>query len=354
MTGEKAVRTRDPSVRERRDQILIDMCARETPRVSLILTALFVLFDIVSAFSGARNPFVFVIGPVIQSTAFLLGAWLIWSRTVQPSRAPMVFGTAMTVAIITFDIQYVREPVTNILGVVMVCLVASGALILMWRPFIVVAALSAGITAYAVLRVVTPHAEDWLVSILLAVCVSAVLLWGRYMSATTAAVASLTIEEIATRDPLTGLLNRRGLQLAAPAVTAVAFRRREPLFAIFVDIVGLKKVNDTHGHILGDQVIKQAARAVEATSRDSDIVTRWGGDEFLIVGIGPAPDEDDYLERLHQGLDLSDLEGKWPGLLSIGMAYDDAVDLETLIAIADTAMYNTRAAARVQNPGTTT
>jgi diguanylate cyclase (GGDEF)-like protein len=348
MGGETEARSFDDDVRSRRDQILAEMSAMETPRVGVIFTILIALFDVVSAVSGTVEPWPYYLSDVVQGTGFILAAWLVWSRRVTTARAPAVFAAALVLSNVALNLQYAIDPAANVLGIIMISLSASGALILMWRPFLVATAIMATVTTLALVTSPTANAEGWIITMLLAIGVSAVLLFGRSRSATTMAMASLTIEEIATRDPLTGLLNRRGLQLSSGTVASLAFRNHEPLFAVFVDIVGLKKVNDSFGHTIGDLVIQRVGRAVESISRGADLVTRWGGDEFLVVGIGPQPDEDEYLERIRGSLDMTGLEDKWPGLISLGAAYDDSCDVDALIGAADAAMYDARAIAHLR------
>lgn len=348
VVGESVTRPLDTGVRARRTQILSEMSAQETPRVGVIFAILIALFDVASAVSDQAEPFAYYLSDVVQGGGFLIAAWLIWSRRVPTAAAPAVFTAALVVSNSALNVQYSIDPAANVLGIIMISFAASGALILMWRPFLVASPIMIAVTTYTLLTNETAHVNSWFITMCLAVGVSAVLLSGRMRSATTMAMASLTIEEIATRDPLTGLLNRRGLQLSSSTVASVAFRNHQPLFAVFVDIVGLKKVNDTHGHRTGDLVIQRVGRAVQSISRGSDLVTRWGGDEFLVIGIGPDPDEQVYLERIKAAIDLTGLEDKWPGGISLGASYDDACDVDTLIAAADAAMYDARAAAHAR------
>jgi diguanylate cyclase (GGDEF)-like protein len=111
---------------------------------------------------------------------------------------------------------------------------------------------------------------------------------------------------------------------------------------VFVDVVGLKAVNDGFGHVVGDLVITRSAQAVRAASRDADLVARWGGDEFLIIGIGPEPDALEYAERIAANMDLSDLESAWHGRTSVGTAVGAHSELATVISAADAAMYSSR------------
>jgi len=102
------------------------------------------------------------------------------------------------------------------------------------------------------------------------------------------------LSHLATEDPLTRLLNRRGLEDALQVSLAQASRRGLPTAAIMVDIDHFKKVNDSFGHELGDQVIRQVADTIGRLSRATDVVARTGGEEFLLI----LPDTDLTSARL--------------------------------------------------------
>jgi len=102
-------------------------------------------------------------------------------------------------------------------------------------------------------------------------------------------LASVVIEyqqhlsNLATQDPLTRLLNRRGLDDALQVSRAQAARRSLPSSAIMVDIDHFKQVNDSFGHEIGDQVLRQVADIITRLCRSSDVIARTGGEEFLVV-----------------------------------------------------------------------
>lgn len=91
------------------------------------------------------------------------------------------------------------------------------------------------------------------------------------------------LREQATRDPLTGLYNRRYLDDSLHREMTRCLRQGEPLSLVLIDLDLFKRVNDEHGHSAGDQVINQLAATLTALSRASDIVCRFGGEEFLVV-----------------------------------------------------------------------
>lgn len=90
-------------------------------------------------------------------------------------------------------------------------------------------------------------------------------------------------EQLAITDPLTGLLNRRGLQVIADKQVALAVRNKTPLGVLFLDINDLKVINDRFGHPVGDATIEAVAVALKTTFRVSDVVARVGGDEFVVL-----------------------------------------------------------------------
>ena len=95
--------------------------------------------------------------------------------------------------------------------------------------------------------------------------------------------AKRKVEALAVTDPLTGLFNRRHLNLRLKDEYARARRHHRPLSVIMVDLDGFKRINDDYGHDEGDQVLKRVAAILSTNVRNVDSVARFGGDEFAIV-----------------------------------------------------------------------
>ena len=91
------------------------------------------------------------------------------------------------------------------------------------------------------------------------------------------------LEHLANHDPLTGVANRRRLEDHLETVLAEAARTGLPLCLISLDLDGFKSFNDRHGHAAGDRLLKSAASAWNSVLRTEDVITRMGGDEFLVV-----------------------------------------------------------------------
>ncbi|HET9718856.1 MAG TPA: diguanylate cyclase [Solirubrobacteraceae bacterium] len=100
---------------------------------------------------------------------------------------------------------------------------------------------------------------------------------------TSAQERAALLERQALTDPLTGLPNRRYLDLALPAAIADARRHGDRLAVAFIDIDNFKAVNDAHGHEIGDRLLQMVAGTLAANLRTSDIICRYGGEEFVTI-----------------------------------------------------------------------
>jgi diguanylate cyclase (GGDEF)-like protein len=97
------------------------------------------------------------------------------------------------------------------------------------------------------------------------------------------AMAIQKAEALSVNDHLTGLFNQRFLHSVLRRETKRALRSGSPLSALFLDLDDFKQVNDQHGHLVGSRVIKEAAALIKESSRETDVVARFGGDEFVVV-----------------------------------------------------------------------
>lgn len=187
----------------------------------------------------------------------------------------------------------------------------------------------------------------WLSTWVLALCLSAA---AYLISATERHVHHGVLGDVqsaAHRDALTGLVNRGGFHEQAPTVLRLARQRGCGIWCAFVDVDGFKRVNDVLGHDVGDEVLVAVARAIERTGRDGDLRSRWGGDEFLVLGLGTGPNEFDFETRLRDRLLRlrPEILAQWAATVTVGMAAiagGAELDLGALITEADQAMYDRR------------
>ena len=161
------------------------------------------------------------------------------------------------------------------------------------------------------------------------------------------------LREMSLVDPLTLLYNRRGLLALARQLFKVADRMRRRVSHIFVDLDGLKVINDSLGHGVGDQALLETTELLKETFRDSDIIARMGGDEFVVLAMENAgADAELWTARLQENLRARNARADRSYLLSlsIGIVYydpDAPRELDDLLARADRLMYEEKRAKRL-------
>jgi diguanylate cyclase (GGDEF)-like protein len=157
--------------------------------------------------------------------------------------------------------------------------------------------------------------------------------------------AQVALQRLASLDELTGLYNRRGFLTLAEQSLKLARRARKPFVLVFVDLDGLKWINDTLGHSEGNRAITDAVFVLTDSFRHSDVLCRLGGDEFAILMVDASEETAGIVrERLTEKAERLNREGNRPYRLSlsIGMLMcesDEAQSLEEMLKKADALMY---------------
>jgi diguanylate cyclase (GGDEF)-like protein len=184
------------------------------------------------------------------------------------------------------------------------------------------------------------------VSILLAALLGSVALWSGILARRRASKID-EVNTVALTDPLTGVLNRRGFTEAVERELDRA-RRHDHRFALaYVDIRGLKAVNDTEGHLAGDKLLRQVAALLRDSARAHDVVGRLGGDELGILLVEQsAASTEAVIQRIeaHVSDRRRTIGLRTPWDLTIGTAAfpDDGETFEDLIEAADRRLYEQR------------
>jgi diguanylate cyclase (GGDEF)-like protein/PAS domain S-box-containing protein len=181
------------------------------------------------------------------------------------------------------------------------------------------------------------------------------LVQGVMFDVTATKEAELRMRHLAYHDPLTGLPNRAMLQEHLELALARARRRDLAVAVLFLDLDAFKPINDTYGHGVGDEVLQHVATRIRDVVRETDLVARQGGDEFLVLlaDLDAGPDGEtaravvaDAKERI--GARLAEPLRLQAGVLSIRASVGSAVfpfeagDVRLLLRIADEAMYEHR------------
>jgi two-component system, cell cycle response regulator len=156
-----------------------------------------------------------------------------------------------------------------------------------------------------------------------------------------------TIVHQSTHDPLTGVLNRRGILNALETEVSRAKRTSASLSVGMCDLDHFKQVNDTHGHLVGDDVLCGAVQSLQGGLRNYDLIGRYGGEEFLVVAPGSAgTSEENLYHRLCAAVAENPMATRGGGIavtVSIGVATakgDSTAD--AVLAVADTALYRAK------------
>lgn len=163
-----------------------------------------------------------------------------------------------------------------------------------------------------------------------------------------------TLKDSALIDPLTGLHNRRYLQEYTEKIVKGVLRRGKTIGLIMCDIDYFKQVNDTHGHAVGDAVLKEASLVIRQTIRESDIVIRFGGEEFLVVlldiGEGESMTVAEKIRLNIEQLKIKIPDGVIQKTISLGASEfpTDTGTLWSCIKFADVALYRAKSGGRNQ------
>ena len=153
------------------------------------------------------------------------------------------------------------------------------------------------------------------------------------------------MRNLALRDELTGLYNRRGFFTLIEHQLKLAKRKKTGMFLLYADLDDLKLINDTWGHREGDVALSETAKILRKNYRESDIIARIGGDEFVVFPAGTSDDDSEkILDRLHNAFLHHCAHSNLAYKLSIsaGMSFynpESPCSIDELLALGDKSMY---------------
>ncbi len=333
-----------------RDAFRLQVAKREAPRALLWTMWVFVAMTALNWAAGVSTPTDRVIDAAIIALA--VACWALIRRPAVPrALTPWVFALFAATVAGGVMLQLWLRPAAPGFTYVLLVFAASGPLTLAWRPILAGAIPMLAGAVVVAQRWPEPDRTGWITVSIAAMALGLVLMELRLRGIDELGSSQAIARSLATTDRLTGTLNRHGVEEQVARFAGLATRSGQPLFVTFVDIDGLKSANDAHGHEFGDQVIRAVADALGACVRASDIVGRWGGDEFIIVGLGHAQDADELEHRVAARIAESGFDFRSsPGSVSVGTATSapGSADFDGLIAAADADMYRRRQGRRAQ------
>jgi diguanylate cyclase (GGDEF)-like protein len=343
-----AARPLDAAGQEEYRRIRDDLAKSETARAVLIVAALVAVLSLVNFLADPEwYPYFHLMDLAVAAVTLAFGAWATRTAT-PPGVVRWGFAACLTLLALNLLAQEWLAPLTET-GYVLIVLCLLGPLVMDWWPFGSGAVVVVAATGVVGASLAGRDAVDWVLLAVTASVASAVLLQMRLRSLQGQARALAQAHEVAIRDPLTGVLNRRGLEEFLPGFTATAERMQQRLWVHFVDVDGLKRANDEYGHARGDEIIRSVTHALRATVRQGDLIARWGGDEFVVIGIGHERDADEFTQRVTASLDEGCADAvRGIGTVSVGCAVGDPATSSVigLIEQADQDMYRRRARER--------
>lgn len=265
-------------------------------------------------------------------------------------RRPVMFGVTVGALVGLNPLVYIlaTQVTYPAIGMLLV-IVGVGGLLHDWRRAVgVILALDLAWVACACAFGAPVTAATFLAQLVKANALAMVLNIARTRTARRLEQARLEIQRMATTDELTGLSNQRGL-LEAARELPTRLPAGSELTVVYVDIDGLKSVNDAHGHAAGDRLIRSVADVLRRAFRVEDTMARVGGDEFVALLVtndhGVAPS---LVARVHQYLAEAGISA------SVGTARatggSSAADLDALLKRADAAMYAVKTARKNGRP----
>ena len=316
-----------PQVRESEDpyqNLRLSIARREIPQGMALMGVLVIGLAIVTflTFQNQR-PFqpvaelAFGLAAIVLSQVFARRAIRAWT---------MIWTWALSalLLLVVMLVEAARRDSPVAVAFALIIMTAFAPVTLAWRPTIVVGLLM--LVSVVAFGFVTNRAEDVRISVITitALLVSCVLLQLRLVAIDEIADERARSSALASTDPLTGVLSRQGLISLLPAMAATAERTEQSICVMFFDIVELARANAEYGVVYGDDVIKAVATAITATVRRGDLVARWGGDEFLVAGLGSRPAAAHLAERIQEAVRVSGVNlGKWPTQVTVQTSAGD-------------------------------
>jgi diguanylate cyclase (GGDEF)-like protein len=332
------------STHEQRRELRLRLARRQIPEILAWAGALTLVFGVVNYLTlPGESPWAWgtnlLFGPL-----FLGLAWAIRRGVFGEGLIPWVWAFCSLILVVMLAIVFFHQPTPPNLAYLVAVITAFGPLTHAWAPFWAAGAAMVAVVTAAFAATPGVAVVDSVLVCVAGLLIGAVLLRLRTKALDDLAESQAQLDHQATYDPMTDVLNRNGLERAIPAVTATALRSGDRVLVWFVDVRGLKQANDANGHAFGDAIIRATADALRACVRANDVIARWGGDEFVVLGEGESGSAEELNDRVNAELQKEvGLVGDWPRAVTVGFASGPAdADVDGLIVRADTNMYARR------------
>ena len=292
------------------------------------------------------------LGALLVATVLVGLALIVWRvrRTVAHAQAWLA-GALLLVALGGLAALFVGRDITaSLVLVVVVGIIGTTVLATRWLVALLYTIWVSWLATLAAAQLAA-QCGPWVLAMIMVTGVAVATVLGRRHTVDALSQAEDSADQASVRDPLTGLVNRRGLAMLGGQIVETARRQGDAVHCVFVDIDQLRHVNEVEGRDAGDEVVVAVADALRSVTRATDVVARWGGDEFCVVGpgAGMAPMELERRVRERVLLNPPVDDFVWSPKVCAGgamLAPWDTGNLDTLLGKADQEMYLRRALRR--------
>jgi diguanylate cyclase (GGDEF)-like protein len=289
--------------------------------------------------TGTQCRIVYGVDAVCFALAIAIMAWLVAAPT--PNTVRRIIGMLADFGGVSLLMYALGSYGAVFVFVYLWVIIGNG---LRYGPTYLYLAMALGIASYAAMVFTTPYwRHEWSVSLGIFIALIVLpLFYSLLLHRNQRLVEQL--RSLASHDSLTGLANRQLFSETVARSLATARRTNAPFAVAMVDLDGFKPVNDIHGHVVGDQLLELVGKRLRNVLRKSDLVARWGGDEFVaLLSVVTADGVHCVAEKI-----VAELSRPYPInsasitiTCSVGVALypDDGDTTEELLARADAAMY---------------
>lgn len=306
------------------ENIRREIARRDIPQALGLLGGLVIALTVAGIATINRGHAAYMLAEIGVGVVFLLAAQVLGRSRVKARAAMWTWPLACVLLVGVLAVEAIRTDSALPLAYSLVVMTAFAPVTLAWRPSMVAAGLMLATVAVALFFIEGIDEIRLVATAVVAILVGAILLRLRLKAIDALADEQQRSAALITTDVLTGVLSRHGLLTLMTGVAGTAERLGEPICIMFFDVTQLAKANEQYGSVYGDDVLRAVADAISQHVRQGDLVARWGGDEFLVAGLGEKPNGDQLARRIQEAVRISGVNlGKWPTTVRIGVASGD-------------------------------
>jgi diguanylate cyclase (GGDEF)-like protein len=306
------------------EQMRLSIARRDIPQAFALVGGLVVIFSLATFLTLPGRNLADAFDELVAGLVLLVAAQVLGRRPFRARTMMWTWAIAMAVLAGLLSLEAYRNDSQLPLAYTLIILTAYAPVTLSWRPTLIT---GGGMLAFMVIVSLTVTGNEdarLIAATVAALMVSFVLLQLRLSAIDDLAGERARTHALETTDLLTGLLSRQGLVALLPGLAATAERSGQEVCVMLFDIDDLAKANTEYGTKYGDDVITAVADSIRSTVRRGDLLARWGGDEFVVAGLGGRPDAEAMSARIAEAVRRSGVNlGKWQTSVSVRTAAGD-------------------------------